>query len=353
MNEDGHVSISRRGLLAAGLAVAAVGTIGVVSTMNASADDTPVVVAADPTQTPPKLLPSGQRPRPVVKGRTGASSAALAAAGASAATDVVSPESDATAFGPKGQSGVLTTGETDIAPPPLPPGLKEADPLPDNVKYFYGDSVQQAVTTGVSGMLTVATPTVGKEDWHSLAEFAVQSKDKNQVVEVGWTVDRTTFGDDQTHLFVYHWVNGKSTCYGCDFAPLEGATVGPGSVLPTGVPKFFGVMHSNGAWWIAYDTEYIGSFPDDLWKGNFTETGFVRAFGEVAASSDSPCTQMGNGKSPNTKNAAETGAAKFSSVSYTNGPDVSLELQPTQAKYSTVLLPDSKRSFRYGGPAAC
>src|SRR3954468_13058386 len=38
INEDGHVLKSRRGLLAAGLAVAVVGAIGVVSTVNAGAD---------------------------------------------------------------------------------------------------------------------------------------------------------------------------------------------------------------------------------------------------------------------------------------------------------------------------
>src|SRR5690348_2926134 len=41
MNEDGHVSNSRRGLLAAGLAAAVVGSMGVVWTLNASAEETP------------------------------------------------------------------------------------------------------------------------------------------------------------------------------------------------------------------------------------------------------------------------------------------------------------------------
>src|SRR4051795_632677 len=78
MNEDGHVLKSRRGLLAAGLAVAVVGALGVASTMNAGAEQIPgaepiagapdqKLAAAAPTSsagsagsaTPPTLLPWG------------------------------------------------------------------------------------------------------------------------------------------------------------------------------------------------------------------------------------------------------------------------------------------------------
>src|SRR4051812_23446774 len=45
MNEEGHVSTPRRGLLAAGLAAAVVGSLGVFSTMNAAADETPAAAA--------------------------------------------------------------------------------------------------------------------------------------------------------------------------------------------------------------------------------------------------------------------------------------------------------------------
>src|SRR3954454_15507021 len=88
MNEDGHVLKSRRGLLAAGLAVAVVGALGVASTLNAGAEEVPgadssaapVAAAAPATSsddsddaatteatdapklTPPALLPWGARP---------------------------------------------------------------------------------------------------------------------------------------------------------------------------------------------------------------------------------------------------------------------------------------------------
>ena len=238
------MSISRRGLLAAGLAVAAVGTIGVVSTMNASADETPAVVttATDPTETPPRLLPTGARPRPVIKGRVGASSDALGAAGASAATDVVNPRSEGTAFAPKGQSGLITKSETSV-PPPAPPVRTDAIQGDSFVSYTYAGGRQYAVTDGVSGLMTISNPTLAQNDWHTLGEFAVQTADRQQTVEVGWTVDRTTFGDDQTHLFVYHWVDGQESCYNCAFVPYSKATVRPGDVLPANAIKLFGIMH--------------------------------------------------------------------------------------------------------------
>ena len=65
MNEDGHVSISRRGLYAAGLAVAVVGSMGVVSTLNAGAEEVPQSPApaeATDALAPPAELPWGERP---------------------------------------------------------------------------------------------------------------------------------------------------------------------------------------------------------------------------------------------------------------------------------------------------
>jgi hypothetical protein len=350
MNEDGHVSISRRGLIAAGLAVAVVGAIGVVSTMNAGAAETPAAAVvgdgadAAPAQVPPPLLPWGAKPRPIKKGKLGASSEELAEAGASAASDDLRSSRRVTRFGPKGQSrrnGVVLNSETSV--PPLPPS--RAASANAEVDYLYTVGQQAAVTDGMGALFTIAKPTVAKEDWHSLAETAVQSADGLQVVEVGWTVDRSTFGDEETHLFVYHWVDGIPTCYGCDFVQYS-KTVQPGAILPEGAYKQFGVQHFNGAWWIAYDSEWIGSFPDKLWDGRFVQTGMIQVFGEVAASSTKPCTQMGNGKTPDT-----TASARIGSVTYVNGPTVALKVNATTDVYATSQLSD--RTFRYGGPGAC
>jgi Neprosin len=348
MNEDGHVSISRRGLIAAGLAVAAVGTMGVVSTMNAGAAETPTATAAaDPV--PPAVLPWGATPQPIKLGETGASSEALAAAGASAALPDPDSSSDVTAYGPKGESnrdGVVATSDTSV--PPLPPPHAEPVSGTGEVDYLYALGKQEATVDGVAAQLTVAKPKLGAADWHSLAEIAVQSADGQQVVEVGWNVDRVTNGDENTHLFVYHWVDGKATCYnGCDFVPYAGATIAPGATLAADVIKPFGIQYSAGNWWIAYDSAWIGYFPDKIWNSTFTKGGLVQVFGEIAASSTAPCTEMGNGKIPDDT----TAAAKFGSVTYVNGPTVVLGVTATSARYPTYQVTD--RTFRYGGPAAC
>ena len=348
------MSISRRGLLAAGLAVAAVGAMGVVSTMNAGAAETPAAAASDaavdPAQVPPALLPWGAAPKPIKKGEIGASSEDLAAAGESAAANDLSDSTveGVTEFGPKGESrrtGVLKKSETAV--PPLPPSKAEPVDGTGEVDYLYTVGKQTASVDGVAASLTVAKPTVAAADWHSLAEIAVQSADGQQVVEVGWTVDRKTNGDEDTHLFVYHWIDGKPTCYnGCGFVPYSGATVAPGATLAADVTKPFGIQYSGGSWWIAYDSEWIGSFPASLWGGTFTKGGLVQVFGEVAASSTKPCTQMGNGKTPD-----NTAAARIGSVTYVNGPTVQLAVSATSDVYTTSQLTD--RTFRYGGPGSC
>jgi hypothetical protein len=363
MNEDGHVSISRRGLIAAGLAVAAVGTMGVGFTLNAGAAETPtaaVVAPADdatatetatPTVAPPTArLPWGAKPRRIKTGLPGASSAALAAAGASAALDQADGSTDLEPeFAPKGHSvrgQLVKTGRTSILPPAPPPA---AEPVlgANKVNYMWSGTKQYAATDGVSAKLTIGKPTLADGDWHTLGEVAVQSADEQQIVEVGWTVDRQMHGDDDPHLFVYHWVNGKETCYnGCGFMLAKGASIQPGSTLAQGTAKDFGIQHLGGYWWIAYDSEWIGGFPDSTWKGGFTRSGLVQFFGEVASSSTKPCTQMGTGITPDT-----TGSARMYNIAYVNGPDMNLRLLNTSDVYAVAQT--SNTSIRYGGPGAC
>jgi len=332
-NEDGYVSTSRRGLLAVGLTVAVVGTIGVVSTVNAAAEEAPagVATAADPGQ-PPPLLPWGAKPHPIKVGVRGADSRELAAAGASAANDDLTGQ--VTSFGSKGR-----------AQPPMPPSAAKRAEGP---YYLYAKGEQTGTLDGAAALMTIARPTVAETDWHSLAEIALRSADLKQVVEVGWTVDRFTNRDEETHLFVYHWVDGKETCYnGCGFVPLAGASIAPGATLAVDVLKPFGIQHSGTAWWIAYDSEWIGSFPDDLWKGVYVQAGQVQVYGEVTAATATPCTQMGNGKLP-----VDTAAAQINSVSFVQGPAVALAVSTTASRYP-VVASASGRTFRYGGPTAC
>ncbi|WP_242624935.1 neprosin family prolyl endopeptidase [Krasilnikovia cinnamomea] len=387
------MSISRRGLVAAGLAVVTVGSMSVVWTLNAGAAENPADVTAvasasaepsgaatdpstagadpsttgaapfttvdadpagpDPAEdasTPPARLPWGGRPVAVTRAEPGANSAKVAAEGADIAPADKSGATQAPPeFSPKGRnsrwSSVRSTRTSVVAP--VPPPLTEPVPRAGSqVNFLYGVGSQNAETDGAYANFSIAKPKLASGDFHTLAELSVQSADGAQIVEVGWTVDRTVNGDSDPHIFVYHWVNRKETCYNaCGFVQYS-QTVKPGDTLPEGGNKRFGIQHYNDAWWVAYDTEWLGYFPDSLWNGQFTRSGQVQFFGEVASPSTQPCSHMGNGLASDNASAARVG-----SVAYINGPEVDLNVRAIGGVYSVNKL--SARTFRYGGPGAC
>jgi hypothetical protein len=359
MNEDGHVLKSRRGLLAAGLTVAVIGAIGVASTLNAGAEQIPdeisapaAAVAAAPAElTPPVNLPWGARPQRVKRGRDGATSRSLKTSGLSLAAPEAGADTPEPEFAPKGRttkSSFLRTAQTNVVPPePSASPSASATSSAPTVNFLYNVGSQAAVTDGVYANLTINKPVLAKSDYHTLAEIAVQSADGKQIVEVGWSVDRVVNGDDDPHLFVYHWVNRETSCYnGCGFVQYSKTAIA-GDTLPLDTPKRFGIQYFNGAWWIAYDTEWVGYFPSKLWGDiDFTKSGLVQVFGEVAAASAKPCTQMGNGRA-----SLDATAARIGSLAYLNGPTVDMFVRSTSDYYNVTAL--SNRTFRYGGPGAC
>lgn len=426
MNEDGHVLKSRRGLLAAGLAVAVVGAIGVASTLNAGAEQVPgdrsaarapVADRADDsaTLTPPPTLPWGGKPHRPRRGKAGMSSRELKAKGLDAAAPRYAPTDR---FAPKGfasKSGLLRSEPVDALPPSPAPSPSATTTAPSDptaspatsspttstttaaapvaplaattttpatttatttaasaapaaaattppgtgggsqdksAHFLYAIGSQGAVADGMYAMIQIYQPVLAPGDFHTLAELSVGTNDNHQMVEVGWSVDRGFFRDSDPHLFVYNWINGKPGCYnGCGFVPYDGGyNAGDTVVAETNKFKKFGIEHFNNAWWIAYDTSYLGSFPDSLWSSQnvtFTHGDYFQAFGEVAAASDQPCTQMGNGQK-----VSDGTAGKIGAVTFINGPPVNLTMQPENSVYGVAPLAGSNRSFSYGGPGA-
>lgn len=374
MNEDGHVSNSCRGLLAAGLAATVVGSMGVIWTLNANAAETPeaeipaenpaaapAVPAEDPVPVPPALLPWGERPHKLTRAKAGASSAAVAAAGADAAPAdtsgslVPKPE-----FAPKGhitKDGVLRTMKPAIVPPAPPSSAKAA---PKIAKYTYAGGNQVGDSDGTWANLLISKPELARSDYHTLAELAVQSADSIQKIEVGWNVDREVNGDDDPHLFIFHWRDNVAQCYnGCGFTMFS-KTVKPGDTLPVGAQKRVGIQHAGAAWWIAYDSEWIGYYPDSLWGGKYTKVGFTQWFGEIARPNDElTCTDMGNGLMPEPPDPDDPDpevdpSDRIGSISHTNGPNVQLKYDGdinTNPKYFPVM-PTSTRTFHFGGPGS-
>jgi Neprosin len=350
---------SRRGLLAAGISAIVIGTIGVASTLNAGAEEIPEspapaavpapVEAEEPLLTPPDRLPWGAEPEDIQTGRDGASSGSLKASGFDAAAPDTTGDEAEEAYAPKGRTskdGSLESETTDVVPP-APPGINSKAVADQQVFYHYNAGAQKAVTQGTYANLTIHKPKLAKEDFHTLAELAVVSTtdDVDQIVEVGWTVDRVVNGDDDPHLFVFSWVDGKPRCYnGCGFVQYS-KNIRPGDTLPLDATKRFGIEFSDGAWWIAYDSEWVGYFPLKEWTVDFSKTTEVKIFGEVASYGAEPCTQMGNGILGT--DAAGT-SARIGSISLIAGPTVEPGLYALgSTQYNFTKL--SSRTFRYGG----
>ena len=359
MNEDGHVSMSRRGLLAAGLTAAVIGSVGVVSIFNANADDEPApapaaVTEADDASTPPDTLPWGAEPQKLTRARAGASSVQVAEVGADAApSDTSGATVPRPEWAPKGtnwRSGAIRTDTTSVQPPTPP--LRGAALADDNpVNFFYAAASQSESADGAYANLVIGKPYLDSGDYHTLAEISVQSADGQQIVEVGWNVDRTVNGDSDPHLFVYHWVDRKESCYNACGWQQYSSTIKPGDTLPVGSSKRFGIMHYNDAWWVVYDTEWIGYFPDALWDGRYTRSGLQQFFGEVAASTTKPCTDMGTGSPATSENAARIGSIAEIDGGYVD-TNVNLNIRGIGGVYPAPI-PLSTRTFRYGGGGAC
>jgi hypothetical protein len=176
-------------------------------------------------------------------------------------------------------------------------GLGAVAVAPAVAKYYYSGAYQFVISPGTSAFITQHLPWLLPSDYHSLAEMAVQSADTRQIVEVGWTVDREVNGDDNPHLFVYHWVDGVATCYnGCGWVQSS-PTRFPGMRLAyDGTASQYMIQYREGNWWIGYQGEWIGYFPGSLWNGIYTQSGLIQWFGELAAAAGTtlPLSSIGN-----------------------------------------------------------
>ncbi len=214
------------------------------------------------------------------------------------------------------------------------------------VHYFYNSVGRTAATTSISGDFTQGRPAVAAGDFHSLAELAAISADGKNIVEIGWTVDRSV--DAEPHLFVYHWVDGAETCYdGCGYVQMS-RTRFPGMTVPTtNVPQTYAIQYQNGNWFVGYQGEWIGYFPGSLWNDAFTEAGVAQWFGEVASSTSVPCSQMGTGIFGD-----RPGAASISSERAINTDTSDQFWIASDARWYTIEK-NGDDSFNFGGPGAC
>jgi hypothetical protein len=162
--------------------------------------------------------------------------------------------------------------------------------------FFYATAQAdtRAGTIGASANLTQHNPHVGARDVHSLGEVAaldVTPSGRN-IVEIGWSVFN---GAPYPQLFVYHWINDHKTCYnGCGYVQVSPYHYPGMQVAVTGTPQLYYIRQMGGAWWLNYQGDWIGYFPNSIWRGNFTRANQTQYFGEVEGQVR-PCTQMGDG----------------------------------------------------------
>lgn len=240
--------------------------------------------------------------------------------------------------------------------PPLPGGGPSAgqvgrDGAAAPVQSFDAQAVQFTASTGASGQFDVAKPILATADAYSLTGLAVSSADRRQIIEVGWSVDRSLNGDNDPHLYVYHWVDGKPTCYnGCGFALYDGGGGTPGMKLAAGDVRRLIILHASGGWWISANngTNWMGYFLDTIWGGHFTQAALEQWYGQVFAYTSTPCTDMGNGLFGTASSGARiTGIALYDA---TVTPDI-ITAQSHPAYYTAFKVGPTE--LRFGGPGAC
>jgi hypothetical protein len=235
-------------------------------------------------------------------------------------------------------------------PPPLPGTTAGRTGELAATQFLYAQAAQSAASQGAYAWFDVAKPTLVTSDAHTLAELAVSSADGKQIVEVGWTVDRAVNGDAEPHLFVYHWVDGVPSCYnGCGFVPRAEGGGPAGKKLTPGSVQYLTIRHAPGAWWISADgVGWLGYFPDSLWGGRYTQAGIQQWFGEVAANTGTPCTDMGNGQF-----SSSTTATRIYNIGlWDSTATPNIGTGHTHPAYYTATRVNA-REMRHGGPGAC
>jgi hypothetical protein len=233
----------------------------------------------------------------------------------------------------------------------LPAGSAQAAQCWYGACFSYVTGRQFTNTTGASVVMEQAAPSGVPADGHSLQELSLQTSGGTTVsdtIEIGWTVDPEVNGDYQPHLFVFHWINGKPTCYnGCGFVQVS-STVRAGMALKPGTTGAFALRYYAGNWWASYNGVYFGYFPGSEWSGAFTSAQVVSAFGEVAADSAPSCTQMGDGIF-----GSQRGASSISDYQlYGSSDRPALTVTATDpGSYNFGAVTGT--SFTLGGPGSC
>lgn len=229
---------------------------------------------------------------------------------------------------------------------------------------FYAGGYQMYNGIGVSANMSQHVPALseppGATAWFdSTALIRAVSPDNNEVVETGWLVSSTINGDGgaNAHLFVRKIDHGTG-CFNnmgpgstCGFVPYSTAHTLGMVLTPTTTPQNFVIEHYYGNWWIGYQGDWVGYFPDGAWSTPFTSLGSVAWYGRVGSTNSTPCADMGNGLY-----GTQAGSAVFNNMSlitpnYSYTPAKATPYVTNAQWYNVGAFYGN--SFQYGGPGAC
>jgi hypothetical protein len=258
------------------------------------------------------------------------------------------------------------TGElTTKAPPPVfapagegaRPAAQECDIgyLRYGACYDYAGASQTVNNEGASVTFPVDSPNLAWNSlgYHTLIEMAVFNRTAKGIdddtAEVGWLVQGLEPGRPPVpHLFVYHFVNTKGTCYNaCGFVSTS-KTIKPGMALRPGSVTWT-IRNVGGRWAFYLDGTEFGYIPDSAYHGTFGHASIVNVYGEIAEAGTKPnCTQMGDRLYGTQPDAAAIGG--FRLYGATAAPDLTPYSPTDPAAWNSTTTPNT---FRVGGPGDC
>jgi len=239
-------------------------------------------------------------------------------------------------------------------PPPDPAGCLGAAYY--GACFYYAAALDLRKSDGGGATLAIERPAFDATGGagHTLDEIAVQGGPKGgDIVELGWNVSTSQYGDADPHLFVFHWKGWSPTCYdGCGWqqvSPYYFPGMNLGSLVGRSV--YAGWLHYQGNWWAWFDGQWIGYFPDSEWNGEYVESALVQWFGEVASANGvPPHTDMGSGHYPaDPKAAANTSLCQVDGARWACWIHDSLRLRSTYRPYYEIDRAAAGQT-RYGGP---
>uniref|UniRef100_A0ACD5ZBS8 Uncharacterized protein n=2 Tax=Avena sativa TaxID=4498 RepID=A0ACD5ZBS8_AVESA len=201
------------------------------------------------------------------------------------------------------------------------------------------------------------------------AEIWVENYQKDHsalvnVVQVGWNIQPSYYGDNKTH-FRMGWTAGYKSpgCFDlkCDgFVRVKNAPITPGDTLERKSKISIKIFKSkdDGNWWLYFahvgkKLAPVGYWPKDLFGGLANHANYVTWGGYTRSLLGDPSPLMGNGNWPGENSAS------FQDVQYVNTDGnvhlpKPIEVHPRETNTGCYKVSEFMADrFQYGGPGGC